>query len=508
MQQNKDGVQRLYKLFGLFSLTLLLGSSLLSAGSFEDFKRSQSESFKKYKDERDVAFNKFLKAQWRAYTSKKGVDVYEEPKPTKIPKAKPKSIVKVGPKVNIKVPKTVTTTIPKVKELKTTIEKKQVIVDKPVVIVQEKIKKPVNVIKKDINFDFFGTPLSFNVPSGIKNANFYPTNQKGIANYFDNVARSEYIELIDEVKKAKKDLNLNDWGVYQLVLKLSDKVYTIEDNSKLLSWFLFNKLGYAVKVGLAKKHVVLLHYSNKTIYATPNYSFGKNKFYVISNYAKGTVGRLYSYEQNYPGSDKPLDLSLNNLPKFTQNIKTKELSFKDNGKNFKVSINYNQNIIDFMGTYPQADYETFFNAPLQADTYKQLAEAIKKHVDGKKMSEALNFVLHFVQKSFKYQMDNQQFGREKVMFAQETLFYDKSDCEDRAVLFSYLIKELFGIGVVGLKYKDHMATALYIPMDGDSVKAGSRRFVIADPTYINSSVGQSMPKYKPKKPESFIIVKK
>jgi hypothetical protein len=64
------------------------------------------------------------------------------------------------------------------------------------------------------------------------------------------------------------------------------------------------------------------------------------------------------------------------------------------------------------------------------------------------------------------------------MFANETLYFDKSDCEDRAVLFSYLVKELFGIGVVGIKYKDHMATALYVPMDGDSVKAGQRKFVI------------------------------
>ena len=105
-------------------------------------------------------------------------------------------------------------------------------------------------------------------------------------------------------------------------------------------------------------------------------------------------------------------------------------------------------------------------------------------------------------------MDNEQFGREKVMFAQETLFYDKSDCEDRAVLFSKLVKKLFGINIIGVKYDDHMVTALYIPMEGDYVEAGRKRFVVADPTYINSSIGQSMPKYKPKKPETFIVVKK
>ena len=94
------------------------------------------------------------------------------------------------------------------------------------------------------------------------------------------------------------------------------------------------------------------------------------------------------------------------------------------------------------------------------------------------------------------------------MFANETLYYDKSDCEDRAILFAYLVKELFHVNVIGVKYKDHMATALYIPMKGDSVKSGHRKFVIADPTYINANIGQSMPKYKSKEPDSFIIVKK
>jgi hypothetical protein len=116
-------------------------------------------------------------------------------------------------------------------------------------------------------------------------------------------------------------------------------------------------------------------------------------------------------------------------------------------------------------------------------------------------------VLHFVQKSFKYETDGMQFGREKVMFAQETLFYDKSDCEDRAVLYAYLVKKLFGINVIGIKYKDHMATALYIPMKGDSIKIKSKRFVVADPTYINASIGQSMPKYKSIMPQSFIVVR-
>jgi hypothetical protein len=89
------------------------------------------------------------------------------------------------------------------------------------------------------------------------------------------------------------------------------------------------------------------------------------------------------------------------------------------------------------------------------------------------------------------------------MFAQETLYYNKSDCEDRAILYAYLIKELFNIEVIGVKYKDHMATALHIPIRGDAISENSKRFVIADPTYINANIGQSMPKYRSLQPESF-----
>lgn len=144
---------------------------------------------------------------------------------------------------------------------------------------------------------------------------------------------------------------------------------------------------------------------------------------------------------------------------------------------------------------------------MQEQTYKSIAKDLKRYIDGKHSSVAINFVLNFVQKAFVYEVDQEQFGREKVMFAEETLYYKKSDCEDRAILFSYLVKELFGISVIGVKYSDHMTTALYIPMKGDSVQANRRRFVIADPTYINANVGQSMPRYQSKIPQSFIVVK-
>jgi len=45
-------------------------------------------------------------------------------------------------------------------------------------------------------------------------------------------------------------------------------------------------------------------------------------------------------------------------------------------------------------------------------------------------------------------------------------------------------------------------------MSGDSIEANKKKYIVADPTYINSNIGQSMPKYKSINPESFVVVKR
>jgi hypothetical protein len=153
VQQNRDGEQKSFKLYGLFSLVFLLSSSALFSTSFEEFKRSQAASFAKYADERDNAFNNYLKAEWKAYNAHKGIKLYEKPKPKKISSAKPKKIKSIGPKISIKVkkvkyvkPKPVQKFVVVKKTAPVPAEVDKPIVEKPevkkVTPKKEKIKKP------------------------------------------------------------------------------------------------------------------------------------------------------------------------------------------------------------------------------------------------------------------------------------------------------------------------------------------------------------------------------
>jgi len=481
VQQNKDGGQKLLNLYGRFNIILILCATMLYAESFAEFKTLQSASFNKYVDARDTAFNAYLKAQWLEYNSFKSKPLYSQPKPKSIPYIFKKKIKSVGPVINIKLN-----------------ENNQS---------KRNSQSYVATTNKDIVFDFFGTKVGFNFDKKMQSAKFYPMNQKGIVNFFSIEASSNYMGIVEDIKETKKMMLLNDWALYMLIRKIGEKIYTNSDDAKLFSWFILNKLGFKTKIAISNKHIVLLQKTKQKLYSTPGYKINEDVFYDIDRYNQPTQNTIYTYPQEYPNATKELDFSISKLPLFVNNERVRKISFKYLSQDYLFKYRYNQNLINFMNSYPQVEYKVYFNTPLQPVTYEDISKAMKKYINGKKASQAINFVLNMVQKSFKYERDQQQFGKEKVMFAEETLFYKSSDCEDRAVLFAYLIKKLFDISVVGIKYKNHMATGLYIPLQGDHVNLHGRRYVIADPTYTNANVGEAMPKYRSVKPESFIVVK-
>lgn len=476
VQRNKDGEQGSFSLYGRFSLLIFLAAfSYAQAGDFEDFKEVQNAAFSEFKDKKDTQFDEYLKSQWSEYKTFVSPKLFTKPKPTVIPPASQQNIAPRGPNIHLKL-----ITPPKVQ---------------PVKIAQN---------TKGLSVEYFGETLYFSIDNKLKKAHFYPQNRDGIINSFGIFASSDNEVLLHEIKKVCKNMLLNDWGLYLLVQKISGNIFYDFDDRKLFAWFLLNKLGYDTKVALSDEHIVLLSLTKQSVYSTPSYNIASKKYYLLSN--EFSPRAVYTYEHNYPNAHKALDFSLSKLPLLVQKREKKHREFKLDGKKYELNYTYNKNLIDFMKTYPQVSYEVYFNAPLEPQTLRDIETSVKPYLDGKKMSFGINFLLRFVQKAFGYERDQEQFGKEKVMFAQETLYYDKSDCEDRATLYARLVKRLFGLSVVGVKYANHMATALYIPLNGASVKVHSRRYVIADPTYINANVGEAMPKYRSAIPESFIYL--
>ena len=63
------------------------------------------------------------------------------------------------------------------------------------------------------------------------------------------------------------------------------------------------------------------------------------------------------------------------------------------------------------------------------------------------------------------------------------------------LLFSRLVRDIMGLDVVLLYYPGHLAAtvAFSTQVNGDWLVYNNRRYVVCDPTYINASVGMTMP---------------
>ena len=132
-----------------------------------------------------------------------------------------------------------------------------------------------------------------------------------------------------------------------------------------------------------------------------------------------------------------------------------------------------------------------------------MLDGLRPLVEGKSELDAVNLILRFVQISLEYKTDDDQFGREKFLFPEETLFYPYADCEDRTILFAFLVHHLTGLPVVALEYPGHVAAAVSFsqPVDGASFRFENKVWTITDPTYINASAGMAMPFYQGKAPK-------
>ncbi|NQY54754.1 MAG: hypothetical protein HRT42_14420 [Campylobacteraceae bacterium] len=210
------------------------------------------------------------------------------------------------------------------------------------------------------------------------------------------------------------------------------------------------------------------------------------------------IESIFTYKNSYPDANKSLSFVNSREIKFNKNIRTKKLTFKYLNKKYTITSKYSFDLVKFYSTFPQSDYRVYLNSNNSDLLSQTLLKQMQKIIKGKKEVEAVNMILRFVQTSFKYKTDLNNFSYEKVLFPEETIYYNFSDCEDRSIMFTFLIKKLTNLDIVAVKYKNHLASAVAFnsSISGSSFMYKNKKYLISDPTYINANVGMVMPQYK------------
>ncbi len=491
-------------IISILFLSALLSVQYSSAQSFEEYRKMMDAEFGKFKTQSDNQYNdfykeintkyaEFMKLAWEEFKTE---PVVHPPKPN--PPIQPVFDPKKDVSAQTEVPKP--RHIRFVKELINKVFPAKPIPEEPIAVLddQDKVVEEVRVVEEQIeplDMDFFGEKCTFRVNKGAICHTMEDCKEANVSKYWAKLAKGKINPLINDCLAVREKLNLCDWGYWQLVKSLSHTIY--DENNKreaiVLQAYIMTQSGYKVRLGRIGAELVILISSDSTIYETSYLIIDGTKFYSMDK--SGSMINVCNFQ--FPG-ESVFSLQMNQLPLFpVDSISGQELHSPKLGEK-RVKINHNRNMINFLDTYPQCSIDNFTHASLDSLSKQVLYPALKDVIKGKTEEESANILIDFVQSAFKYKVDDEQFGQERTLFANETLFYPFSDCEDRSLLFATLIRELLGLKVVLLDYPEHIATAVRFNQDieGDYMIINGEKYLVCDPTYIGADIGNCMPMFQ------------
>ncbi len=539
-------------------LLALTGMAQENKGGISGFMKEELEDFDKFMDDADKDFINFMREPWKEFEAEKPVLKRVKPEPVKPvvydEKTAPKSEKPVC--LTIEEILDMTTSEGKQKPVVQLNEVDRIVFDKPEVIVRKKKdpkviiieekpadkpavqpeKKPVvevveaepeaertPVVEADRRPEPAAEPrlpvsstptsplyrgesgrskvmyggLAFYLNNSLnRKCSLNGLNENAIADAYEALCNSDYKPLLADCAQIRKDLRLNDWGVFTLVRQLADTYCGTANESIVMQQFLLNEMGY--KARMARKatedKMMLFVATDCSIYAHPYITLNGQNYYNLSG--NNEQCQFYMCQKDSPKAKNSVGMQLKEAPLFPGTVVSSTHQAK--GSAARVTVDVPKALMDFYKDYPQCDYSVYFNAPVNAAMENRILSSLAPLVQGRNEADAANILINFVQTAFQYQTDGQQFGYEKPFFVEELFYYPYSDCEDRAMLFSYLVRKLLGLDVVLLDYPEHIATAVRFNgnVSGDYLMVNGRKYIVCDPTYIGASIGMTMPRYK------------
>lgn len=352
-----------------------------------------------------------------------------------------------------------------------------------------------------VAINFYGRPLEFEIPQALRitaNGN----KERHVSKYYETLRRNDTTHMLHwQLDKAVNQMGLNEWGYFVLLRSITEQLFTNANDRVLFSFYMLHSHGFKARVGRGQKSdrlLLLLALDNsKEVYSQTFFRINKTKYYVV--YGNGQKGEsIYSYDEKADDNGlKEIGLDF----KQTLNIATcnKQRKLHLDKANIDIEIPYSTSHLRYYDDIPTTVFPIYFNTPVSKEAEQALAQTFGSLCKQYNKVQLVDIMLNFVQTAFAYKIDEQQFGREKYFFPEEVIGYPFSDCEDRAALFAWMVQRFVGYDVVGVLYKDHLATAVCFGDDaqlkGKHVNVNGKRYILCDPTYSNAPMGTVMPKF-------------
>ena len=452
----------------------------------KEFEAFSKEAFKEYSDFRKKAndnYALFMREAWISYKAQPKIPIPKIPDHPKPPVIIPEKEINTKPEDKQLPYKEVIPTPVKIEQ------------PKPLVTIPE-----INLPKEEwFDFSFFGTKCKVRLSNDDK-FTLQKVDEDGVADVWNILSQEKYNNVLRDCLNIRAQLSLCDWAYLQMLGELAVTFYGGKTNeATLFQAFLYNQSGYKMRIARsATNKLYLLVASRHGIYKMSYFLIEGEKFYPLECKEE----RLFICNKVYP-QEQSLSLEIGKEQKFTLSPTPVRKLASKRYPDVSVSVVSNKNLIDFFNTYPQSfinndvttKWQFYANTVLSRNVQDILYPILKNAIVGKSEQEAANILINFVQTAFTYGYDDKIWGGDRPFFADETIYYPYSDFEDRAILYSRLVRDLMGLDVVLLYYPGHLSTAVHFKTDipGDYLLVNGIRYLVCDPTFIGANIGRTMP---------------
>lgn len=306
---------------------------------------------------------------------------------------------------------------------------------------------------------------------------------------FDNV--------IYDCLELRSRYRLCDYAYLCMLDKMATSFWGGKSNeASMLMAFVYCQSGYKMRLAIGDNSLVMLYASEHLIYDIPYFLDCNERYYPYAftgDYCKMCKA---GFDQ-----EQPMSLIIDRPPMLGDESTSQRSFVSNKGINVKVSVN--KNLVEFYNSYPTSEVDDEFmtrwamyaNTPLDSTARSYLYPSLKSQISGKSQLSQVELLLNFMHTAFKYERDNDVWGNDRAFFPDETLYYPSCDCEDRAILFSRIIRDILNLKTILVYYPNHLAVAVNFTdtVQGDHVVYAGEKYVVCDPTYINAPVGATMP---------------
>lgn len=341
------------------------------------------------------------------------------------------------------------------------------------------------------SFEFYEGTFNFEADSTLDIPFKEQLTSNSVKGFYSKVNAGHYQELIQALLGYKDKYKLNDWLYYQLVRKTAQEISPKAENYgryTLYKWFLMTKSGYDAKVAVGNDQIIFYIRNNEDIADIP-YFMVDDKKYTCLNYHD--YGKLFKREDAYkpvnieiPEAKDAFSYKVTRMPEFKpEDYVEKQIAFNYKHKAYHFKVKLNSEVDKIFANYPGVDFETYFNIPLSRETYQSLVPILKENVKGMNTKKGVDYLMRFTRYAFLYENDEDNFGKEKRLSPEQTLLNKYSDCDDRAALFFFLVKEIYNLPMIAMLYPTHITMAVQFDKPvGNAIIYNGKSYTVCEPT--------------------------